>query len=792
MNRIESNVYPVQNLHELNCNYWLYKIRGLSPDLDDYQKNVQLLTRKLSRLTKSTCAQLSIGSEIFIAQPEGGVPLPDTIELVRASVKLEKEPESRRLRFDHTDDNSTILAQRFLSGSIQAKLWNDTSLWQPASGYPFYDRYPDSRFREVSDQIDLYRGFTFRVITMSNGAIGICVDVQSKYVSRNPFPTTITTEEIGKFKGVKCLYEYGSQWYEIRIQGLNDLNASELILPNGKTLFEDVHSKAGSNKSPLLHALPKDCSVLFYYDSDGEPRNVPSGLCRRTFQTNHPLIKKYHRTTIKPPHIRRRDIEYVVNKHFRNLSFNGQQLVLSGPISYPEVNFSIPDLRFGNNKVLSLMNTPGALTSDISRFPFMKKYLLYSPDAGIFTKEMFDKQFIIMPKSILDTFGNHVIDDIKLEVNRLFLGDAEVHYEPIIIPYNDSVQKSVPRVGNEILGAVDDFRIDYGYGIVMIPTLPSKRMTKEDELANLVMKELRKRDLYVSIIHTKTSSESFEYHEGNGPDAGWKLIPDNSIVSQYKGYIQNVVLNKILLLNEFWPFVLATPLNADLVIGIDVKKSTAGFTAIHKNGQMLSFTHSESEQKEQLGREQLRKLIHKIINEERKRANTLLKHIVIHRQGTLFDTEKKGVEEALEMLSKQGIIDKEYECSFVEVRTGSRVPFRMFRVSERYGRQEDWVENPIVGTYKTVSNDEAFICNTGRPYSYRGTTHPLHILKDGSMPIEKILQDIFFLANLTWTKIDDCSRLPISIKMGDVRLREIAGEYDADALHFEDEENEEV
>jgi hypothetical protein len=788
MNRIESNVYLIENLGELDCNYWLYKVRGLSPDLDDYQKNVQLLVRKLSKITKSTCAQITIGNALFIAQPEGEKPLPDTVDLVRTPAKLEREPDLKRLRFDQLDDNTAILAQRFLYGSIQAKFFNTTSLWQPATGHPFYDKYPDSIFREFSDEIDLYRGFTFRVMIMPNREIGICIDVRSKYVSRCPLPTKIITQEIGKFKGVNCLYEYGNKWYEIKIQGLNDLNASELNLPNGKTLFEEVHSKAENNKSPLLRDLPENCSVLFYYDSDGEPRNVPSGLCRRTYQTNHPLIKKFHKTTVKAPHLRLRDIEYVVNKHFRNLSFNGQKLTLSRPISYSEANFSIPDLRFGNNKILSTRNTPGTLTSDINRFPFMKKYLLYSQDAGIFVKEMFDKQFIIMPKSILDTFGGHIVNDVKLEVNKIFLGNSEIKYEPIVIPYNDSVPKSIARVGNEILKAVDDFKIDYGYGVVMIPTLPSKRMTKEDELANLVMKEMRKRDLYVSIIHTKTSSESFEYHEDNGGDAEWRLIPDNRIISQYKGYIQNVVLNKILLLNEFWPFVLATPLNADLIIGIDVKKSTAGFTTVHKTGEILSFTHSESEQKEQLGKDQLRNIIQRIITGEQKRAKVPIKSVVIHRQGTIFNPEKKGIEEALRILSKQGIIDKEYECSFVEVRTTSRIPFRMFRVSERLGRQEDWIENPIVGTYKTISSDEAFICNTGPPFTYRGTTHPLHILKEGPMSIEKVLQDVFYLACLTWTKIDDCLRLPISIKMGDIRLREIAGEYDAYALRFEEDE----
>jgi hypothetical protein len=56
------------------------------------------------------------------------------------------------------------------------------------------------------------------------------------------------------------------------------------------------------------------------------------------------------------------------------------------------------------------------------------------------------------------------------------------------------------------------------------------------------------------------------------------------------------------------------------------------------------------------------------------------------------------------------------------------------------------------------------------------------------MPLENAVEDVFYLANLTWTKIDDCSRQPLSVKMNDIRLREIAGEYDRDALRFAEEE----
>lgn len=784
MSKIETNVFPIGNLEELNCEYVLYKISGLSPDLDDYQKNIQTLTRKLSKSTNSTCAPLITEKSLFIAQPDGNEPLPSSMELVRNIVKLELEPGLKQLKFSELNDETSELALRFLYWSLQSHFWNVPTLWQPSSGQPFYDKYADSQVRKKSRNVDLYRGFSARLILLPNGKIGICVDVSSKYVSRYSLPAKISEDDIGQYKGMNCLYEYGNRWYEIKIQGFNDLNTSELELPSGRTLYEEVHYRAGKYKSPLLRVLPKDCSVLIYYNKDGDPRNVPSGLCRPTYRTDSSQIREYHGMTIKPPHIRRREIEYVINKYFRDLEFNGNKIKLSAPISYPEMLFEIPDLEFGNNKILSVRNTKGSVKTTLDRFPSMKKYMFYSEEAGIYTKEMFDKQYFIIPKSILDTFGIHIVNDINLEVNRLFTNEENINYDPIIVPYDDSVQKSVVKLGREILKAVEENQIEYGYGVVMIPKIPSKRMIKEDELANLLMRELRKRDIYVSIMHTTVSSESYEYYEKKGE---WQLIPEKKIISRYKGYIKNVALNKVLLLNEFWPFILKTPLNADLIIGIDVKNNTAGFTIIHKTGD-LSFKYSTSEQREQLGRNHIREVIVNFIINEQKIKRRPIKNIMIHRQGTLFLSEKKGVKEAISILSKQGFVEKDYNCTFIEVRTTSRISFRMFKVSERPGRQEDWVENPTISTHIIISADEAFICNTGPPFKYDGTTRPLHILKEGAMPIERVLEDEFYLACLTWKKIDDCSRLPISVKIADDRLREIAGEYNIDALRFEEEE----
>jgi len=790
LNNIETNIYLIENLRELNCKYKTYRVRGI-PESDDYYKNMRLLVDTLSRRTKSPCEVFSKDQDTLIAQPIGYPELPDSIELVRATAKIEKLPEIYELNFGSLTPITAKLASRFLQFSLQNPLHLNPSLWQPQSGYPFFSKFPDPEFRKLSSSIDLYRGFTFRVVILKDGRVGICVDTRSKYVARYPLPTKISRKEFReKYKGLKCLYEYGNTWYEIKIEGYNDLNVSEVEYPKGTSLFDHIHKKAGSRKSQNLRALPKDCSVLVYYTSLGEPRNVPSGLCRLTYGTNHPEVRPFHSKTIKPPHIRRSEIQFIVNKYLRNISFGSTKIILSdNPLIADVKIIDIPDLEFGNNKILSVRGRKNSIKTSLEEFPLKKKELLYSRDAGLFVKRHFYRQYFIMPKSIYESFGQKFIEDIMEEAQRLCPKEEGMVYSPIVIPYNDSVQKSVCNLAREIMRAVNENDVKHGFGIVMILRLPYKAR-EEDQLANYLMKKLRQKGVYVSIIHTEVPEESYEYITLEDENEGWQIVSDRKQRGKFKGYIRNVVLNKILITNNIWPFVLKTPLNADLTIGIDVKNNTVGFTLIYKSGAEIRFVSGESDQKEQLSRKYMSAKVYKILKEEQKLLSKNIRKIAVHRQGILFPPEKNGIAQALNRLEKEGLLTKGYQCTFVEIKTTSRIPFRLFEVITPPGRQKEMIYNPTIGTYFPISENDAFICTTGYPYRFKGTSKPLHVVKiEGEMSLREILEDIFYLSNLTWTKIDDCSRLPLSIKMNDIRLREIAGEYDRDAFRFDEEED---
>ena len=54
-----------------------------------------------------------------------------------------------------------------------------------------------------------------------------------------------------------------------------------------------------------------------------------------------------------------------------------------------------------------------------------------------------DRQYLIIPKSIYETFGLRFIDDMKEQFTRLYSPNGEFQYSPSIVTYDDSIRKSI-------------------------------------------------------------------------------------------------------------------------------------------------------------------------------------------------------------------------------------------------------------------------------------------------------------------------------------------------------------
>lgn len=783
---LQTNLFVIENVHELNCEYRLFSIRGLDdPESDDYEKNAQYLVAHISRNQHMPAIICYKNGKAHLAIPIGYPDPPETVSLVRAQARLEPLLGTYPLRFDKRDVETDPLCVRFLQFALQSPLWESRQLWQPSAGMPFFSKQPTRTINTV----DMYRGFTFRVVPIEDGPLCICVDTTRKYVARDFLPADISRDDFRRIKGSRCVYHFGHRWYEIKLDGYHDLSANEVKI-NSESLIEYIFNRTYKPYPSYLLNIPKDCIVLIYRSGQGNQQKVPSALCRLTYDTESPEVSRLHRTSILPPHSRREEILQVAQTYLRGLEFNNVPINLSqNPFNIRRTMYVAPDLKFGRNQILSVRGTSGANNITLQDLGRKRLSLLYDKEAGFWSSGTLNRQYIILPKSLASTMGDSFLEDLGKELGCLY-PDSQP-YDPEKILYNDDVPNTPSHLGREILRAVDSQPRRSGYGLVMIPET-QKRSREEDKLGHLAMRELRKRDIHVAVIHTTVPTLSYELEETLVGESNWKKSSDHKIAGRLGGYLRNVAISKVLLLNKRWPFILATPLRAQVIIGIDVKGHTAGFTFVLDNGEKVRFEYVTSEDREQLGTHLIEKIITEVLQEELGYRQEVINSIVFHRQGRAFQTEVKGIKKVLENLRRDKLLADKPEWAIVEIPKTSLVRLRLFEITHYAGRENQLVDNPEIGCYGKFSNREGFVCTTGRPFHHPGCVRPLLVrLLKGTLGIEVIMEDIYALANLTWTRPEDCSRDPFSVKMNDIRLREVAGEYNVDDLRFKLDDHDE-
>ena len=251
---------------------------------------------------------------------------------------------------------------------------------------------------------------------------------------------------------------------------------------------------------------------------------------------------------------------------------------------------------------------------------------------------------------------------------------------------------------------------------------------------------------------------------------------------RFDGYLRNVALNKVLLTNERWPFVLATPLHADVIVGIDVKHNTAGFTVVGKHGSEVRTLCRKSRQKEMLLAAQVTTYLMELLRAEAQYGD--IHTIVLQRDGRMWPPELQGAHRAVDRLKAEGVLPQDATLTILEISKTSPAPLRLFDATAENGRFA-WIENPEVGNYHFAGPADAYVCATGRAFQRPGTVNPLHVrFIEGPLPFQDCLEDVYFLTVLAWTRPEDCTRDPITTKLNDRRLAEDAGDYDTDALSF--------
>lgn len=790
----ETDVFRIMNLRELSANYVLFEIVGLRNLDEDYDNNIQFIIETLSYKLRHPVTVIHRDNKPFlVVKDEQTViaSIPSEFLVKRSEIiYLNRINETFPIDFVNYHSVREIVI-RFLQFEIQSNLNGLSTLWQPSSGDAFFnqDAY------KVINGVSIYNGFFVRVVELPDGGLGFSIDVTKKYLSATALDVNLSRRDFDKLGGSKqhYIYRYGNQKYELRSAQFNDLNATQLKFPrrdDGQivTLLEDVRSKFGGSMPPEVANLPDSASVLTYKTNDNEERHAIAGLCYQVFDTEHPRVSKIHRQSILDPFYRRLFIRGAFSRFFKNIKFGKTKLEIDPqPVTVTKRKFEVPDTLFGRDTLLTVdPNVGDATFTTMKDLGKSRKALLM--EKGCYTVAAFQKQYFVVPETIFNMYGNkeYFLSHLIEQVNNMH--PSEVGWDPQIVVYDNRNKKNSVDIGFEILKQIKETVADKkgGYAVVMLPSNVERIKRQHDELAALVVSEcLSEHNLTVSIMHTETLDECFMYRSVNGKGT-YQL--KRELEGKYRGYVFGVAINQVLLNNERWPYVLNNPLNADVTIGIDVKRQIAGVTFVDKYCKNILTRFDKSSNKERLTASQMVKMLVPNITLLNRYLGYAIEKLVIHRDGRLFQREKDGIMQAINTLKERGIVALNCSVNILEIPKHSVVPFRLFDVIENFDmrsirRDNGKVLNPEIGSYVMINSKEAFICTTGREFKHQGTSIPLYVkYNSGQMEFENVLRDLYYLSCLAYSKPDDCSRFPITIRITDRRINTLGSDFDLESL----------
>ena len=789
MSLIETNIFAIENLDALKTEYVLYKIRGLTREDNQYFQNKDEIARKLSYDLRKPALVIERNSHPHLVLPADAPDPSQSLSLVRAQVYFDKLDESLTLDYGKRNPETDDICLRFLNFlAIQSRHRNDKRLWQPRPGQPFFEYEPVGTTRGV----DVFQGFSARAVITPDSGIGICLDLRTKFVANKPLDHKLTRDEFRQNRGKHFIYRFKG-WYEVHLQEYCDLNASEARIDTEDcSVYEYLRRESPKPLPQQVSDLPRDGALAYYQTNRGKRVYASVGLCHLIYDTQHREVQGRQGMMTPQPHERYCKVQDYAAKYLQRLGLGRTRLEVSHtPTTAPRKVFRAPDIEFGSRRVLSVRHTAGAHRATMETLGKERQRLLLSRDAGFFVKRPLCQQFLMIPESVYKRWGPQFFQDLKHEAERLYgpaerdevLPDRQV-YDPKVIVYNDHDSgHTYVEQGQTILDAANKHGVHGGYGLVMIHDASDREVRQEDQLAAMLSQQFwEQHDMRITVNHTKTGSEC--YSPVNGGFGAYLANPAKR--GKLNGYLRNVVLNKILLNNEIWPFVLATPLHADVTIGLDVKRNTVGLTVVRNGGRSIATVCRRSSQREKLTRRQIATLLTDLLRNTA--DEQIVREIVIHRDGRSFQSEIDGAIDAKEKLQEEGILPSNARITILDVSKTAMTQVRLFDVKHTNGRVP-WVENPQNGTHVFLGDRDAYLCSTGREFKHRGTSQMLHVRYELSgLPFEQALEDLYYLTTLTWSKPDDCSRYPITMKLTDRWLWQDATEYNQDALAYGVEE----
>lgn len=657
------------------------------------------------------------------------------------SIKLNDTPT------DNIQQLVCVTLQRLFANQLN----EDRSLFRGYQNYEYFLTKPDqpTSGQRSSSNVDIFRGFTFRVIYSRDYGYCLVIDVKTSYIGSKTLLDMINNDAKSQSwknnKITRWMYDYGHVKQSVYLLDVLSTTIGETVHRNGQSTYDYL-----LEHRPYLKAKidPGDRAANIAYkrsDIDDEEKHyyAATSLLKPRYTIGNKLVRRLRDTPAFQPDKRVFRIEGLIT-HFEPTKYKGQYITFASAVKIKNNIFDLPVLVFENAE-----NPKELAPKQPMRFRDRQNW---GPDkmdmlrktGPLLTKE-FNNPFLVYPVNLEE---HDLIDNFLEKTKQVCKDYGNVDFHPQMPSYRDSAHAQ--DIINKVKGLVEQQDADF-----VLLALP-----RDTKVAS---------EVYSGVKSLSVPSKCFS-------SEALLRAHKNNRLEQY------VLGNTLPLLIEsgarLWG--LRDQLHYDLHIGLDVAQTAQGglmgaTTIGGRNATDVRFFEEIIPTKEKIPHQKIRDFVFNRLSEFYAQYEKLPRKILFQRDGRYYDEELIAIEDAFKELTKTVTQARDCHWAAVTIEKTSSVPVRLFRLSR------DRIYRPVSGSHIAIDDATGFLITASDGLT-QGTPKPLKItIKKWSTPempdLLEIMRDIFWLSQLNWRSPKLDISLPITIRHTDRKLEKYVQEH---------------
>ncbi|MDQ6864050.1 MAG: hypothetical protein M3082_16885 [Candidatus Dormibacteraeota bacterium] len=674
------------------------------------------------------------------------------------------------------DDDEVDFAAAMLQSGFAIHLRQDRDLFRGHWPDRFYLSAADRPWRPEQDQrtftpnlarqrsggplVDIFRGFRFKVIHL--GGVGFClvVDVLTTYVGAR---TLQEYQALGQgipdslLRGdalTRWVNDYGylrQSVYLVRLERNRTIGNTSLYDGTVYTYLQ------GRGEYVRRRITEHDQAATIIYKADdlrNEDKHYTASvaLLKPIFTTEAAEVRQLEDVPAFPPGERLARIKRAI-RHLRGAQVEGLQLGLGDPLRQTAGCLTLPSLAFGPSGRPTVVLPPAdsAAMDPGARRRWNEEKMTAVRKHGPFRVGLLGTPYLVYPadlerEGLLERFVDETKDQLRV------LGHDSSEFE--LAPYEDTTRAK--GIITKVI-AIESA----GQASFILLGLPAHGQTAENVYAGIKTR-LK--------LPSKCFSSSKLRYVARDP-------------RRFTSYVQRNTLG-VVIENGAAPWGLAQPLVYELQFGFDVarmeRSSFMGAVAIaDRAGSDPYFGYADIASGDRIPTNVIVKFILDRLERFRAAEGRAPRSILFQRKGRLMDTEARGMSLALDKYAARHPNDARPAWAIVAIEKTASTPLRMFL--EEGANQ---VGRSFSGSYHLQSPRVGYLVTAGAPSLRVGTPRPLRITVEAWGPgpdapdIVAILQDLFWLSQLSWSAPEVDARLPLTLRFTAQKLGRFVLEYD--------------